>query len=168
MILLTGVPSAPKTSIGSRIRSLAICANPMEIDVAASPARNSLDSTSGHPATCRVRHSHLPTDRALPADLRPDTIFRDTTMPGGAVSPAFGPSSDILPTPFRCNRHPHFKEVGSLLSNRLRSGRLEHNFASTRYRSEYSSDRKSCQRRTLSPLDAQAAVWRDVRRSNAL
>jgi len=110
MILLTVVPSAPKTSIGSRIRSLAVCANPMEIVVAASPTRNSLDSTSGHSATCRVRHSHPPTDRALPADLRPDTIFRDTTLPGGAVSSAFGPSSDILPTLFRSNRDPHFKK----------------------------------------------------------
>src|SRR6476469_8112008 len=119
MILLTVMPSAPNTSTGSRILSLATCANPMEIDVAASPARNSLDSTSGPPATCRVRHSHLPTDRALPADLRPDTIFRDTTLPGGAVSSAFGPSSDILPTLFRCNGDPHFKDVGSLLSNLL-------------------------------------------------
>jgi len=168
MILLTVVPSAVKTSIGSRIRSLLICANPMEIVVAASPARNSLDSTSGHPATCRVRQSHLPTDCALPVDLCPDTFFRDTTLPGDAVSRTFGPLSDILPTLLDATATRTSKKWAHCSQTVSGQGLLEHNLASTRYRSEYSSDRKSCQRRTLSPLDAQAAVRRDVPRSNAL
>src|SRR6267378_1969035 len=53
MVLLTVVPSAPKTSIGNKIRSVVGCANPREIatpariDRTARKARNRRDGSTG-------------------------------------------------------------------------------------------------------------------------
>src|ERR1700688_2003801 len=95
-VLLTVVPSAPRTSIGNNIRSGVLSANPREIAI---EARNRPASDRCHSVFFEMRHGDSATDRARSAGVLSDAFFRCTTLLAGAALRGIGAASPgILPS----------------------------------------------------------------------